>query len=815
MVFVAKLWNLDGKVTKLFGFLFIFLLLCNKITNKNLKMKKIIVLVALAATLTASAQIATRVETFPISSVRLGDSQFLKNQQLDISYLLGLDADRLLAPYLKGAGLTPKAENYTNWENTGLDGHIGGHYVSALSYMLAATGNKEIGTRLDYVLSELKRCQDAAGNGYLGGVPDPKKIWGEIAEGNIRANSFGLNDRWVPLYNIHKIYAGLRDAYLIAGWTGAKTMLVKLTDWMISEVSTLTDDQIQQMLISEQGGLNETFADVYAITGDKKYLKLAHQFSDQKMLQPLLKSEDNLTGKHANTQIPKVIGYKRIADLEGLQDWDGAAKFFWDVVIGQRSVSIGGNSMREHFNPTNDFSGLLDSEQGPESCNTYNMLRLTKMLYQTSADKNYMDYYERALYNHILSILNPVQGGFVYFTPMRSGHYRVYSQPQTSMWCCVGTGLENPARYGEMIYAHEGSDLLVNLFIPSTLTWGDLTVVQENRFPQEPSTTLTLKMKKAKTFSLKIRQPEWTERMTVAVNGSPVAFTANDGFAVVNRKWQDGDVVRISLPMRLTAMTTPDGKPQYSFLYGPIVLAAKTGTDRQDGLFADDSRGGHIANGPKIPATQMPAIIGEASDILQHLTPVEGKPLTFKLTGVTLPQFEGMTLQPFYQLYECRYQIYFPLFSQQEWSAKQQEMAAAEKARMEQEAQTVDKVYCGEQQSESDHFFSGDGSVNGSDDGIHWRRTRTAISYKMKADGAKTLILKGLADRERIVLVSIDGKAVGTAALNRQGIAAVTLPDDVKGTVTLTLAAEQGRQTPRLSEVRLTRLIPKDYGLNE
>ena len=250
-------------------------------------MKRFFVLLALAATLTASAQIATRIETFPISSVRLGDSQFLKNQQLDISYLLGLDADRLLAPYVKGAGLTPKAENYTNWENTGLDGHIGGHYLSALSYMLAATGNKEIEARLDYVLSELKRCQDARSDGYLGGVPDPNKIWGEIAKGDIRANSFGLNDRWVPLYNIHKIYAGLRDAYLIAGREQAKGMLVKLTDWMISEVSTLTDDQIQQMLISEQGGLNETFADVAAITGDKKYLTLAHQFSDKRMLEPL------------------------------------------------------------------------------------------------------------------------------------------------------------------------------------------------------------------------------------------------------------------------------------------------------------------------------------------------------------------------------------------------------------------------------------------------------------------------------------------------------------------------------------------------
>ena len=765
-------------------------------------MKRHFLFCAAFIALSATAALPTRVETFPISSVRLGDSQFLKNQQADIHYLLGLDADRLLAPYLKGAGLTPKAENYTNWENTGLDGHIGGHYLSALSYMYAATGNKEVEARMDYFLSELRRCQEASGDGYLSGVPNPKQIWGELARGDIRANSFGLNDRWVPLYNIHKIYAGLRDAYLIAGRKEAREMLVKLTDWMIQEVSQLSDEQIQQMLISEQGGLNETFADVYGITGDQKYLRLAHQFSDQRMLQPLLKGEDNLTGKHANTQIPKVIGYKRIADLEGLDDWDRAARFFWDVVIGQRSVSIGGNSLREHFNPTDDFSGLLASEQGPESCNTYNMLRLTKMLYQTSADKSYIDYYERALYNHILSIFNPVQGGFVYFTPMRSGHYRVYSQPQTSMWCCVGTGIENPARYGEMIYAHEGSDLLVNLFIPSTLTWNDLTVIQENRFPQEPSTKLTLKMKKARQFGLKIRQPRWTENMTASVNGSPVSSKTEGGYMVINRKWQDGDVISIEIPMHLTAETTPDKKAQYSFLYGPIVLAAKTGTDRQDGMYADDSRGGHIANGPKIPLTQMPAIIGSANEILTHLAPVDGKPLNFKLSGLTIPSFEGMTLQPFYQLYECRYQIYFPLYTQQEWTARQQEMAAEEQARMALEAQTVDKVFCGEQQSESDHFFTSNQSWNGSDEGIHWRRARGAFEYKMKVSGAKTLRLKGFAEREGFV-VTIADKPLGTLRFNRQGIATAELPAGIGGTVTLAIAAEQGRQTPRISEIRL------------
>lgn len=767
-------------------------------------MKKIISILALAAcAMTTSAQLQQRIETFPIKDIRLGESIFLDYQQADINYLMGLNADRLLAPYLKGAGLKPKANNYTNWENTGLDGHIGGHYLSALAYMYAATGNKEIERRMDYYLSELKRCQDARTDGYLGGVSNGNKIWQEIAEGKINASSFGLNGGWVPLYNIHKIYAGLRDAWLIAGREDAKQMLIKLTDWMIKEVSQLSDEQIQQMLRSEHGGLNETFADVAEITGDKKYLKLAHQFSDQQMLQPLLKGEDNLTGKHANTQIPKVIGYKRIADLEGRADWDRAAAFFWEVVIGQRSVSIGGNSMREHFNPTNDFSGLLASEQGPESCNTYNMLRLTKMLYQTSADKDYIDYYERALYNHILSIVNPVQGGFVYFTPMRSGHYRVYSQPQTSMWCCVGTGIENPARYGEMIYAHEGNDLIVNLFIPSTLTWGDITVKQENHFPQQPSTDISLSLKKAKKFAVKIRQPWWCNDMKVSVNGEPVTVKTEGGNLVVSRKWQDGDRLHVDMPMHLTAITTPDGKPQYSFFYGPIVLAAKTGTERQDGMYADDSRGGHIANGPQIPLNQMPAIIGDSETILSHLKPAN-RPMHFHLTGVTLPQFEGMTLQPFYELYECRYQIYFPLYSEAQWNEQKQRLAAEEKARMELEQQTTDKVYCGEQQSESDHFFSQQNSWNGADGGIHWRRTRQAFSYQMKTDGARTLRIKGFADRERFS-VSIGDKQLGTHSLNRQGMAIIELPEGITSPATVTIMPEQNRQTPRISEIRLCR----------
>ena len=396
----------------------------------------------------ADTGIKTKVESFPVSSVRLTSGPFKHAEDMDIRYLLALDPDRLLAPYRKGAGLEPKAENYTNWENTGLDGHIGGHYVSALAYMYAATGDEEIGRRLDYMLKEWKLCQDAAGNGYLCGVPDGPEMWEEIRRGDIRAAAFGLNDRWVPLYNIHKTFAGLRDAYLQCGREDAREMFLKLTDWMYHLTEGLTEAQVQDMLRSEHGGLNEVFADAAAISGDKRYLELAHKFCHKTLLEPLLKGEDRLTGMHANTQIPKVIGYKRIADIEGNEAWDKAAAFFWKTVSEDRSISIGGNSVAEHFHPSTDFGSMLTSEQGPETCNTYNMLRLTKMLYSTSAQTSYLDFYERALYNHILSTQDPVQGGFVYFTPMRSGHYRVYSQPQTSFWCCVGSGIENHARYG-------------------------------------------------------------------------------------------------------------------------------------------------------------------------------------------------------------------------------------------------------------------------------------------------------------------------------------------------------------------------------
>ena len=761
---------------------------------------------------TALAQTTPKVEYFGISDVRLTRSAFKHAEDMDIQYLLALNPDRLLAPYLKGAGLTPKADNYTNWENTGLDGHIGGHYLSALSFMYAATGNEEIGRRLDYVLSELKRCQDTAGDGYLCGVPDGRKMWKEIEQGNVRAATFGLNDRWVPLYNIHKIYAGLRDAYLVAHREEAKDMLVKLTDWMERTTANLSDAQMQDMLRSEHGGLNETFADVAAITGDKRYLTLAHRFSHDIILNPLLKQEDKLTGIHANTQIPKVIGFKRIADIEKNDDWSKAADFFWHTVVNNRSITIGGNSVYEHFHPADNFEPMRTSEQGPETCNTYNMLRLTKMLYATSADAKYMDYYERALFNHILSTQDPVQGGFVYFTPMRSGHYRVYSQPQTSFWCCVGSGLENHARYGEMIYAHKGNDqLFVNLFIPSTLEWGDINIEQSTSFPDEEGTSVIVTSKKGKNkkFTLNIRVPEWVNEgeLSLTINGKTEKVNIADGYVKVNRSWKDGDKLHISMPMHLRAIDMPDNSHNYSFLYGPIVLASRMGTQRQDGMFADDSRGGHIAQGPRLPLQNMPVVVGSTEDILSHITKTDGK-MEFTLKGVSPENYEGMKLEPFYRIHESRYMVYWPVLSASEVAKRQEEVARQESIAQALEARTADKVTCGEQQPESDHFVKMEWSGTGNDGGVQWRETRQWFSYRMKTNGRKVTAVRIAfrPENNRDARVLINDTEIGLFSTADNGVIEIPVKADVMGKAeNLTLKIAKGNKdiTPHIYEVRL------------
>jgi Uncharacterized protein conserved in bacteria len=766
----------------------------------------------------ANAQVDQQIEYFRLQDVKLLESPFKHAEDLNKHYLLELDADRLLAPFRREAGLPQKAVSYTNWENSGLDGHIGGHYLSALSLMYASTGDKQIGERLEYMIGELKQCQDANGNGYIGGVPGGKAMWEEVASGKIRAGGFDLNGKWVPLYNIHKTYAGLRDAYLIAGNEEAKEMLVKMTDWAIKLVANLSEEQLQDMLRSEHGGLNETFADVAAITGDEKYVELARRFSHQLLLNPLINHRDELTGMHANTQIPKVLGFKRIADIESNESWEEAARFFWETVVEKRSVCIGGNSVSEHFNPVDDFSRMISGIEGPETCNTYNMLRLSKMLYQTSKDKKYVDYYERALYNHILSTQHPRTGGFVYFTQMRPGHYRVYSQPHTGMWCCVGSGMENHSKYGEMIYAHTENEVYVNLFIPSSLQWKeqDTEIIQENNFPYEANTRFTVNPRKQKQFALQLRYPEWVTEgeVKITVNGKEYPVKKTNGYIPINRKWKRGDKVVMEIPMTVRAEQLPDKSGYYAFSYGPVVLAAKTSADDQDGLFADDSRGGHVARGKQIPLKNMPLLVGGPGELTSSVSPVHGKPLTFLLTNLYPEEYaSGMELVPFFSLHESRYIIYWPQATKEEAERIRIEQEKQEAERLKLDALTIDKVICGEQQPESDHFIESEYSRTGAFEDTRWREANGWFSYKLKNKerNARYLYVSCFNnDRSRNFDILINNERVkalsltGNSGMEPQTLM-VPIPEKLSGNETLTVkfTAMPGSMTAKLSEVRI------------
>ncbi|WP_286333727.1 glycoside hydrolase family 127 protein [Bacteroides caecimuris] len=772
------------------------------------------------------AQNRQQVSYFPLQDVKLLNSPFLQAQQTDLHYILSMNPDRLLAPFLREAGLTSKAPSYTNWENTGLDGHIGGHYLSALSMMYAATGDTAVYNRLNYMLNELHHAQQAVGTGFIGGTPNSLQLWKDIKAGNIRAGGFDLNGKWVPLYNIHKTYAGLRDAYLYAGSDLARQMLVDFTDWMIDITSDLSDEQIQDMLRSEHGGLNETFADVAEITGDKKYLELARRFSHKFILDPLIKEEDKLTGMHANTQIPKVIGYKRIAELSQddknwnhAAEWDHAARFFWNTVVNHRSVCIGGNSVREHFHPSDNFTSMLNDVQGPETCNTYNMLRLTKMLYQDSPETNFADYYERALYNHILASQEPEKGGFVYFTPMRPGHYRVYSQPETSMWCCVGSGLENHTKYGEFIYAHQKDTLYVNLFIPSQLTWKEkgVTLTQETRFPDDEKVTLRIDKAPKKGITLKIRQPQWTghsKEYNVKINGKNEASIVeeNSNYLTLHRKWKKGDVITFNLPMKVSLEQIPDKKDYYAFLYGPIVLAASTGTGHLNGLYADDSRGGHIAHGKQIPLQEVPMLIGNPESIRNSLHKKDDNQLIFTFDGNVYPaQNKTLELIPFFRLHNARYAIYFRQANEEQFKIIQKEMATAERKATELANQTVDLIFPGEQQPESDHGIQYEQAETGTNKDRHFRRAKGWFSYnlKVKEEAGRIRITIQKNDRNKVAILLNNNKLAVNPTISeadKDGFITLSwlLPQKLKsGSCPIRFTPDGTEWTPAIYEVRL------------
>lgn len=733
---------------------------------------------AFAVVLAALTLQAGAAERFPLADVRLTAGPFLKAQQTNRAYLMSLDPDRLLAPFRREAGLPLRQPSYGNWESSGLDGHMGGHYLSAMALMYASTGDAEVKKRLDYAIAELKACQQANGNGYLGGIPGGASAWQDIAKGKLQADNFSVNGKWVPWYNLHKVYAGLRDAHTYGGSGEARAMLIALSEWALQLTAQLTPAQVQDMLRSEHGGMNEVFADVYQMTGEKKYLELARRFSHNAILDPLAAGQDKLTGLHANTQIPKVIGFERIGAITGERKWFDAAEYFWTTVRERRTVAIGGNSVKEHFHDDKTFAPMINEVEGPETCNTYNMLRLSEMLFNRDQQVRYTDYMERALYNHILSSQRPDDGGFVYFTPMRPNHYRVYSQVDKAMWCCVGSGIESQSKYGEFIYAHDGEALFVNLFIPSTLHWREKNVrlTQSTSFPDRDSTRLTIESDAA--FTLKLRYPGWVARgrMQVRVNGKPVSLTGTPGtYVSLQRQWRKGDRVDIRVPMTTTLEQMPDKSDYYAVLHGPIVLAAKTRLFANEKLnvLADDSRMGHIAQGPVCPLEAAPVFVSDTRNFAGKIKPVAGQPLTFTARGLIKGKdADSLRLIPFFRLHDSRYMLYWPYSTPGALAQNRQGIAEGQAARRAVEAQTIDQVAPGEQQPESDHAYQAEGGDAGLAPAGRWRHATKWFSYTLNDPRLEAKALRltfSPTDAGRQFDVSINGVAIAQLTLEAQG----------------------------------------------
>jgi hypothetical protein len=638
----------------------------------------------------AAPVVALAAEPFPLPDVRLLEGPFRHAMELDRAYLLSLDPDRLLHSFRLNAGLPSTAKPYGGWMTPGATGcaEFVGHYLSACAMMYASTGDERLKDRANRVVAGFKQCQEKLGTGYLHTKPD-----------NFTTRAEAPLGLW---YQIHKLMAGLMDMYVYCDEPEALEIARKMADWAKTGSDKLSDDRMQKMLDVEHGGINEAFANLYALTGQEKYLKLAMRFNHMDVIGPASRREDNLTGKHANTQIPKFIGAAREYELSGDGALKTASTFFWDTVVNERSYVIGGNSISEHFSPKESLSRAL----GPgncETCNTYNMLRLTRHLFTWEPRAEYADFYERALYNHILASQNPANGMMCYFLPLQYG-IKEYSTPEDTFWCCCGTGVENHAKYGDSIYFHRGDTVLfVNLFIASELHWraAGVTLRQETAYPDEGRTRFVFTCEKPVELQLKIRHPYWaTAGFEIKVNGAKEVDESTPGsYAVVARTWKSGDTVEVSMPFSLRTEGFRDDPRRLAVMYGPLVLCAETqGAQPTEGHY--------------------PAIIVEEGRLSESLEPATKSPPTFRGSSRVLRLGEaddgGVTLEPIHLMHgNRRYIVYWNAFTPGQWQAVRDERKALE-------ARTIDRVFPGDAQSERTHFLRGEKTAT---DAKSWRHT--------------------------------------------------------------------------------------------
>ncbi len=592
-------------------------------------------------------------EMLPPGDVRLADGPFRAAQQRDLDYLLELEPARLLAAMREAAGLETKARRYGGWETRG-SGMIG-HYLSACSWMSEATGHATLKQRVDAIVAEMHACQEAVGNGALYSSPWERRVWFPALErGEPRFT------RVVPFYTGHKTLAGLRDAWLVAGNARAGEVLRRYADWCVEVTSRLTDEQWIELTKTEFGAPGEVFADLHLRTGEKRYAELARRFHRPATRDALADGDGSvLTGLHANTEIPVVVGYPRIARFDRDPVWRKAAVNFWQEVTRRQTFVFGGKSIWECFIPPHEHEAQLQRLCGPETCNSYNMLKLTRALWEADPEPRHLDYLEHVLHNHILGTINREGDGvFAYYTPTLPGHYRRFSRPFDAFWCCVGSGMENHARHGSYLYARDESRFLVNLYIPSTARWPErgLTLTQDSDFPASDLHRLRLDLESPRSFTLSLRLPKWAARPRVRVNGEEVEVPDAPRLELP-REWRDGDLVEVHLPATLTQRSTPGEGRFRSFFHGPLLLAVPMGTAGLDDadLVAGGDEDFEQLGRKRLPLDRVPGVPGSADEARARIHHREGADYRLDSDRGEVP------LIPFHRIGSQRYAVHLPV----------------------------------------------------------------------------------------------------------------------------------------------------------
>jgi len=695
---------------------------------------------------------------FDLNDVKLNESPFYRAMKLNEAWLLSLQPDRLLSGFRQEAGLTPKAPKYGGWESLGVAGHSFGHYLSATAMLYAATGNQEFLHRINYCMNELEECQNTLSTGLIAGFPRAKELFEEVSSGNIRTQGFDLNGGWVPLYNMHKLVAGLVDVYHYTNSKQSYTILIKLSDYFVTLFSKLSDEQIQKILVSEHGGINEAFANVYGLTKNIKYLDLAVRLNHKAVLDPLARGKDELSGKHANTQIPKVIGCVKVFSYTNDKRLYRIADFFWNTVIQNHSYVIGGNSEAEHFGAAGRTHDRI-TDKTCENCNTYNMLKLTKYLYQLAPSPEKIDYYERALYNQIVGSQHPENGMVCYMSPLATGSRKTYSTPFDSFWCCVGTGFENHSRYGEFIYhTDKAGNLYVNLFIPSTLYWKErnLQLEQVTGFPDSDTIKYILSGKINQKFSINMRIPGWLKGdFKLLINDKEHLITSKDiqqGYVHINRNWKNKDVITYIIPQSFHSEAALGDESLRAYLYGPIVLSGKlSGKDTSTVVVVSDDF-------EKVSLVKQQNSNGEISLILQNSIP------------------EKTEMYPYYKSADNPLMVYIPHFTPDEWAKNKDSFLAKKDVEKWITEATISHFRPGEMQPERDHELTG---INMAEPGvIQGRPFRKAVdggefSFMMEVSPDKPVDLMcsfwgELGDIYKFEVL-VDGESVATVIIHWWG----------------------------------------------